>query len=44
MSYRPMIDTNFAQLTKVRTPRRILKTEQISYKNSPQVIKTRHSR
>jgi len=28
--------TTFAQLTKVRTPRGILKNEQINCKNSPQ--------
>jgi len=32
------IDTTFAQLTKVRTPHRILKNEQINYKKSPQQI------
>jgi len=34
------VDMTVGQLTKVRTPRRLDKTEQIIYENSPQQIYT----
>ena len=32
------VDKSIEQLTKVRTPRSLLKIEQMNYKNSPQQI------